>query len=189
MSDFGKECTYNFDNIRDGDIGFSHGCDLLGWLIRLGQNGMKNANDLSQPNHAFFFVNLDGSFFAAEVGSSGITLNSIEEYQKKNNQIVGVMRWSRFDDKAILDQWKKEILNWVWQKQNSGYDFNGAIKSAIPWWPWGNDPQKEFCSEDVCSWLIHYGCGIFPAQDPLELYDTLAKRTRDFTAILGYKNT
>ena len=188
MSDFGKPCTYDYSKFRDGDIGFSHGCDLLGWLIRLGQSGFGGAGNLAEPNHAFFFYEINGEWFAAEVGPSGITLNSLEEYTKKDNQVVAVMRWSAFDDAALREKWKTEITKWIWQKQNSGYDFNGAIKSALPWWPWGNDPNKEFCSEDVGSWLIHFGCNLFPAQDPLELYDTLTRRTRDLSAILGYKN-
>ena len=184
-----QPCTYNYSAFRDADIFFSHGSDFIGWLIRVGQRGIDSASDLSQPNHAGFLYQVEGQWFAAEVADNGIQLNSIDEYQKADNQIVGIMRFSGFSDPATVSDWRKEMALWIRRKQNSGYDFNGAIHSAIKWWPWLGSKDREFCSKDVCAWLIKYGCvWLTPEQDPADLYDTLTRRKDSFEAVLGYKN-
>ena len=186
-------CSLNYSVFRDGDVFFAHGSDFIGWLIRVGQNGLANANDLSQPNHAGFIYTIEGQVFAAEVGTHGIELHSLDEYCKTNNQIVGVMRCKIFDNDALRSQWRQDMARWIRKQQDEGYDLNGAIKSALPWWPWGSDPNKEFCSRDVCAWLIKYGCSwLQQALNPLRLFDAMTRRhlseTPDVDIVLGYKN-
>lgn len=201
-----KPCSLDYSKFRDGDIFFSHGCDFLGWLICVGQRGKFGPNDLSQPNHAGFLYSIQGQWFAAEVGPKGIALNSLDKYCKSNNQIVAIMRWNVFDNLTVLEKWKNEMALWIRRKQNSGYDFFGAIRSAaknvqllnwvLKYLP--NDPNKEFCSEDICAWLKKVRswverpiCKWLPKEplDPLDLYDGMTRDKEAFEALLSWKIT
>lgn len=157
-----KPCVYKWENLRAGDVFFSHGADPLGGLIRFGESPkLKSLVNRALPNHAGFLYEIRGQWFAAEVGGTGIRLNSLDKYRKENNQIIGLIRWHGFDDGALLRKWEEDMAEWIRRSNESGYDWIGAVRASpfvrrfLPFLK--NKAGKEFCSEDVYVWLRKYG--------------------------------
>ena len=194
-----KPCNYDYTKFRSGDIFFSHGCDFIGNCIRLGETGKFRwtDSDLSIVNHAGFLLSIYGQIFCAEVAGKGIILNSVDIYRKAGNQIIEVYRPKVFDSKDMMDYFERYIALWVRRKQDSGYDFGGAV-TASTWFkklfPFiKNEKGREFCSEDVYTTMRDRFNPNFPSEwvnnppNPLQLELWLKHRTTDYTPVKDYK--
>jgi hypothetical protein len=165
MANFKTEVAYNYDVLKTGQIFFSHGCDLVGDAITLGETGdIRKIGDITIPTHCGFIFDIFGPKFAAEI-NGGMRFDSLDHYLGKRNQIISVMEWDVFNDPQTLDAFNIYMATYFRKQQDAKYDLWGAI-AASSWvhrlMPWiKQNPNKPFCSETVYSILLNYGF-IFP---------------------------
>ena len=192
---FPSKVVYDYSKLKSGMIGFSHGCDLLGDIIALGQAPGKD--NLQEATHAFFFYEVHGQIVAAEIQKNGFDLDSIDaNYCGTKEQIVKVYEWDSFNDPAMLDRFNQFVAKWFVKNQNEGYSFGDAIisspvgKSLLGWLIKPSN-KNEFCSGDVYTILKNFdflfpiGWGIV-GPDPLALQQYLAQ-AHHITEITAFK--
>jgi hypothetical protein len=167
----------NYPVLRGGDIFLSHSNKPLSKIIRLAETMRFAPRDNLTPTHAGVIVKLDGQFFACEM-KPRLTINSLEKYAGKREQIVSVYRPCYFDDAETLATAQRRLMLWIRKNgDNIKYDPIGAVLSSplgdklIGWIPGvRNATERRFCSESVCDTLIMAGDkNIGAALNPLQL--------------------
>ena len=182
--------TIDYSKFLDDDIFFSAEKSIIGGAIRIGEKAKSGWDflnpktwaagvDRTMPNHAGFLYSIRGQWFAAEVAGRGITLTSLDKYRTDKNVILHTMRYDQFENVTVREKFMDEMSLWIRRRQDTGYDLWGALSASIGLhkiFPWlKNDKKKEFCSEDVYSWLKKFGA-VFPLTwekhppNPLQLY-------------------
>jgi len=135
-----------YDQLKTGDIVICGGMGIIPWLIRLVTKGVKDRHNAKISTHTGILTNINGQYLIAEMRSTGLEINSLEEYNSGNRKrfIIDIRRSNKvtpeiaklIDEQIALDR-----------RHTIEYDYKGDIAFVFKKVKASN--SKDFCSEYV----------------------------------------
>ncbi len=138
----------DYEKLRAGDVVFCGGRGVFSSLIRLVTGG-KNRSVKTTATHVGILVDFHGQILMAEMLGNGLSISSLEEYQKnKRRFMLGIYRHCRLNEERVAIIQKRIALD---RRKTIEYDWKGILAFLRG----EGSPEKFYCSEYVAN---VFGC-------------------------------